>query len=46
MNGLNSKTNFDYTKRTLEKLLVDEEDLIEYEILRDEEQEANEPTST
>ena len=36
LNGLVAKTNFSYTKSALEKMLVDEEDLIEYEILRDE----------
>ena len=38
-NGLAAKTNFSYTKAALEKMLVDEEDLIEYEILKDEEHE-------
>ena len=38
-NGLDAKTNFTYTKAALEKMLVDEDDLIEYEILRDEEHE-------
>ena len=35
--GIHAKTNFSYTKKHLEKMLVDEDDLIEYEILRDEE---------
>ena len=36
-NGIHAKTNFCYTKKHLEKLLADEDDLIEYEIIRDEE---------
>ena len=36
-NGLNAKTNFDYTKGELEKMLVNEDDLIEYELLKQEE---------
>ena len=35
--GLSAKTNFSYTKAALDKMLVDEEDLIEYELLKDEE---------
>lgn len=34
--GLKAKTNFSYTKRQLEKMLMDDEDLIEYELVRDE----------
>ena len=36
-NGLTAKTNFNYSKAALERMLIDEEDLIEYEILKDEE---------
>ena len=37
VNGLTAKTNFSYSKAALERMLIDEEDLIEYEILKDEE---------
>ena len=35
--GLFAKTNFNYTKSELTKMLVDDDDLIEYELLKEEE---------
>ena len=35
-NGLNAKTNFSYTKKQLDGILVDEDDLLEYELMREE----------
>jgi len=35
-NGLRAKTNFNYTKKQLDKLLANEEDLQEYELLKEE----------
>ena len=35
-NGITAKTNFSYTKRQLEKLLVDKDDLYEYELVKEE----------
>ena len=37
LNGMAAKTNFSYTKARLERMLVNDEDLIEYEILKEDE---------